>query len=143
MRTAVCGLGLTMVLAVGMSGLTGCGSSDDSSSTTAPTANNSAFVGTWVLYTGSVGSGAVQYYVTFNADGSFYLSDAPANPATSHIFSTAPATVTNGKLVGPFENAGTGNGRIEATITNNIISLDFIEYWNTPNKVNSYVGQKI
>jgi hypothetical protein len=141
-RTTVCGLGLLAALAVGLTGLTGCGSSD-SATTTAPTANNSAFVGTWALYLGSVGSGAIQWYVTFNADGSFYLSDAPANPATSHVYSTAPATVTSGKLVGPFENAGTGTGRIEATITGSTLSLDFIENWHTPEKHNPFVGQKV
>jgi hypothetical protein len=143
MRTVVCGLGLTMALAVGMTGLTGCGSSNDASSTTAPSETNSAFVGTWALYIGSVGSGSVQWYFTFKADGTFFLSDAPNNPATSHVFSTAPATVTNGKLIGPFENAGTGTGRIEATITNNVISLDFIENWHTPEKHNPFVGQKV
>jgi hypothetical protein len=129
------GLGMLVVLlVVSATGLTGCGDSTTDSTTT------SAFEGTWTLYEGTAIQGSPYWYANFKADKTFFISDN-ANGTAVRVSGTW--TESGGTLVGPFTNPGVGNGRVEATITNNVMQMDFIEYWHTPNKHVPYAGTKI
>jgi hypothetical protein len=130
------GLGVLLVLFLALTtGLTGCGGS---SSDEVP--EISAFVGTWTLYDGNTVQGSPVWYVHFKEDKTFFISNN-ANGTGVRVFGTW--TESDGALVGPFTNPRVGEGRVEATITNNIMHLDFIEYWHTPNKVIPYSGTKL
>jgi hypothetical protein len=102
--------------------------------------SDSSFAGTWALYSGSLGQGTPSWYVHFISDGTFSISD---NQDGSGVRVTGTYTESGGTLTGPFTNPGVGDGRVEATITDNVINLSFIEYWHTPNKVVPYVGSKL
>ena len=132
---------LLMVLALTTVGLSGCGggSSDD---VTAPeeVAETSAYVGTWVLYEGNAIQGSPSWYVHFKEDQTFFISD---NADGTRVRVSGTYSEAGGALVGPFTNPGVGEGRVEATITADVIHLDFIEYWHTPNKVVPYAGTKL
>jgi hypothetical protein len=129
------GFGILLALFVMSTlGMTGCGGSSSEDDATP-----SAFVGTWALYEGSAIQGNPTWYVHFKEDKTFFISD---NADGTAVRVSGTYTESDGVLVGPFTNPGVGKGRVEATITNNIIHLDFIEYWHTPNKVIPYVGTK-
>ncbi len=95
------------------------------------------FVGVWEvtkLDTGSVG------YYYFQEDGTFYKTreelDGPV-----HLSGTY--TVSGGTLKGPFTNPGVGDGEIEATISNGVMTMDFVEFWHSPPKHVPCSGTKI
>lgn len=131
----VCGLGLLLALSLALTtGLMGCGSSGDD------TPEASAFVGTWTLYDGNTIQGSPVWYVHFKEDQTFFISNN-ADGTGVRVFGTW--TESDGALVGPFTNPRVGEGRVEATITSNVMHLDFIEYWHTPHKVIPYTGSKL
>jgi hypothetical protein len=137
-RTAgakTCGLGLLLALSLALTtGLTGCQSSGND----APEA--SAFVGAWALYEGNAIQGSPTWYVHFREDKTFNIT-MNADGTGQKVFGTW--TEADGALVGPFTNPRVGEGRVEATIANNVMHLDFIEYWHTPHKVVPYTGSKM
>ena len=135
-RTTACGLGVLLVLvAIVAVGLTGCSDSSNEDN-----GGDSAFVGTWALYEGNTIQGDIAWYAHFKEDKTFFISDN-ADGTGQRVYGTW--TEADGMLVGPFTNPGTGTGRVEATISNGVMHLDFIEYWHTPNKVVPYAGTKI
>jgi hypothetical protein len=99
-----------------------------------------SFTGSWALYAGTVVQGSPAWYVHFKSDSSFFISDGQdgSGRRVSGTYS-----VSGGKLTGPFTNPGTGEGRVEATIVDNVMYLKFIEYWHTPNKVVQYAGTRL
>lgn len=141
-RAAAGGLGVVLLLvAVAAVGLTGCGSSSgDDVAAPDEVVEPSAFVGTWVLYEGDTVQGNPSWYVHFIDDGTFFISD---NADGTRVRVSGTYSESNGALVGPFTNPGVGEGRVEAVIADGVISLDFIEYWHTPNKVVPYAGTKL
>jgi hypothetical protein len=137
LRTKTVGFAVLLILSLAPTmGLTGCGSS--SSDNDSPDVNE--FVGTWALYDGNTIQGSIAWYVNFREDGTFNIT-MNADGTGQKVYGTY--TVTDGQLVGPFKNPGVGEGRVEATITNNVMHLDFIEYWHTPNKVMPFTGTKL
>lgn len=98
------------------------------------------YVGTWALYEGSAVQGSPFWYATFNADGTFFISN-DADGVEVRVSGTY--TVSDGQLVGPFTNPGTGEGRVECSISGGILSMDFIEYWHDPYKHVPYTGEKL
>jgi len=76
-------------------------------------------------------------YAHFDSGNSFYLSDS-ADGTSGRLDGTY--SVSGGKLTGSFTNPGVGDGAVEATISDNTIHLDFIEYWHSPAKVVAYTG---
>ncbi|MCC5851022.1 MAG: hypothetical protein JJU29_23280 [Verrucomicrobia bacterium] len=98
------------------------------------------FRGTWALYQGSAVGGTPYWYVHFQPDETFFISNAADG---SGVRVSGTYTVSSGKLTGPFTNPGTGEGRVEATIQEGILKLDFIEYWHTPHKVIPFSGSKL
>jgi hypothetical protein len=130
---------LAVAAAVAMSGLfAGCeggGGGDGGGG-----GGSSSFVGTWTLYSGGAASGSPAWYANFNSGGTFNISD---NADGSGVRVSGTYTVTDGSLVGPFTNPGVGEGRVEATISDNLLHMNFIEYWHTPNKVVPYTGTKL
>lgn len=101
---------------------------------------NTSVVGSWALYSGRTIEGSPSWYAHFNADLSFTISD---NSDGSAVRVSGTYTVSDDSLVGPFTNPGVGEGRVEATLTDGTMELDFIEYWHTPNKVVPYIGTRL
>lgn len=127
-------LGFLALVTASMMLFSGCeGDSDGGGS-------SSSFKGTWALYSGDSASGSISWYVHFNSDSTFTISNN-ADGSDERVSGTY--TVSDGALTGPFTNPGVGEGRVEATIADDIMSLDFIEYWHTPNKVVHYTGTKL
>ena len=132
------GFAVLLVLSLALTmGLTGCGSSSDDDNNS-PEVNE--FVGTWALYDGNTVQGSIVWYVNFREDGTFNIT-MKADGTGQRVYGTY--TVTDGQLVGPFTNPRVGEGRVEATISNGVMHLDFIEYWHTPNKVLPFTGTKL
>ncbi len=97
-------------------------------------------VGTWALYSGGSIQGNIAWYVHFKPDNTYTISDN-ANGSAERVSGTYQ--VSGNTVTGPFVNPGVGDGRIDATVTDGVIHLDFVEYWHTPNKVVPYTGTKI
>jgi hypothetical protein len=110
---------------------TGCEHGSDAKS------QREAFIGVWEVT--KIESGSVGWY-HFLEDGSFYKTrqsvDGPVHFAGTW-------TVTGGTLKGPFTNPGVGEGEIVATISNGVMSMDFIEYWHEPPKHVACTGKKL
>jgi hypothetical protein len=111
--------------------LTACDGDDEGDS--------SGFVGHWVILDQTF-AGAQPWYVHFRDDGTWNFSD---NADGSEPSGTYGYTIEGSTLVGPFENPGVGEGRIEATVDGDRIRIDFIEYWHTPHKVVPYAGTRM
>ena len=138
-HATVGGFAVLLVLSLALTmGLTGCGSSSSDESPVAPEA--SAFIGTWALYGGDTVQGSPAFYAHFKEGGTFNITNN-ADGTGQRVYGTW--TEADGMLVGPFTNPGTGTGRVEATISNGVMHLDFIEYWHTPYKVLPFTGSKV
>ncbi|HPT15982.1 MAG TPA: hypothetical protein PK388_01730 [Kiritimatiellia bacterium] len=115
---------------------TGCSDSDDDGDDSSGGGGSSKFVGTWALTQG----GGVSWYLIFNADGSWLISDT-ADGSARRVYGTY---VVDGNVAsGPMVNPGTGEGEIIATLDGNVLSLDFVEFWHNPYKHVPYTGTKI
>ncbi len=112
----------------------GCDSGDDGGG------GGGGFGGVWALNGGDTVQGSPVWFAHFNPDGTYFISD---NADGSGVRVTGTYSVSGGNLVGPFTNPGVGEGRVEATIADGVIHLNFIEYWHTPNKVVPYAGVKM
>ena len=137
---------LIAMLGVLMVGFYGCNSGGNSNSgagtsTNTNTNTNNAFVGSWALCEGDNPDGTVVWYVHFNANKTFLISDN-ADKSSERISGTYTVS-NNNSLVGPFNHPGVGDGRIECSLSGGVLSMDFIEYWHDPYKHNLYAGRKI
>ena len=114
---------------------TGCESDSDSDDD-----GGADVVGTWALYSGGSIQGSPYWYIHFKPDGTYTISDNADGSArrVSGSYTTSGNTIT-----GPFTNPGVGDGRIDATLDNGLLRLNFVEYWHTPNKVVPYTGKRI
>lgn len=135
MRRMVVVLGMVAVCMVSMLGM-GCESDGGGGGG----GGGGNFAGTWALYEGSSIGTSPYWYAHFNEDKTYFISD---NADGSGVRVRGTYEVSDKKLTGPFTNPGVGEGRVEATINDGIMALDFIEYWHTPNKVVPYAGVKI
>jgi hypothetical protein len=126
-----------------MVGFYGCssGGSSNSGSGSSNTNTDSAFVGSWALCEGDNPDGAVAWYVHFNANKTFTISNN-ADKSGERVSGTYTVS-NNNSLVGPFTNPGVGDGRVECSLSNGVLTMDFIEYWHEPNKHMPYAGKKI
>jgi hypothetical protein len=97
--------------------------------------NTSDINGTWALYSGST----IAYYIHFS-NGTYYMSQNADGTAVDVTDGTY--TITDGFITGPFVNPGVGDGRIDATVTDGVMALDFVEYWGS-GKTYSFTGTKI
>lgn len=107
-------------------------SSESKDSTTA-----NAFVGTWKLTSKSEG---VTWYAIFNNDKTWKICDN-ADGSEQRVFGTY--TVSGSKLIGDMTNPGVGKGEINATVSGNAMTLNFIEHWHDPYKTVVYTGSKL
>ena len=99
--------------------------------------DNAAFVGTWAL---NDENGALAWYILFNADNSWLISDT-ADGSAQRVYGTY---VVEGNVAsGPMVNPGTGEGEIVATLSGATLDLDFVEYWHDPYKHVPYTGTKL
>jgi hypothetical protein len=114
-------------------GLTGCFTSDSES-------ESNPFVGVWALYMGNSMEGRPYWYVHFLENGDYFFAN---NEDGTQVRVSGTYLVEGNTLVGPFRHPLGGEGRSEATLVDGVIRLDFIEYWHTPHKVLSFVGQKV
>ena len=101
------------------------------------TDDHSQFVGTWAL---RQGTGKVEWYILFKADNSWLISDT-ANGSARRVYGTY--AVEGNVAAGPMVNPGVGEGEIVAALKNEILSLDFVEFWHDPYKHVAYVGTRI
>ena len=125
---------LTALLALAIPlALTGCGGDSDNDG---GSADNGKFVGTWALSSG----GSIAWYILFNADNSWVISDT-ADGLSRRCYGTY--AVDGDTAAGPMVNPGTGTGEIVATLSGDTLSLDFVEYWHNPYKHVPYTGTKI
>ncbi len=133
MKKLLCMALLALVLPLA---LAGCGGGSDGDSGDSGSGDNSKFVGTWALSSG----GAVSWYIIFNADNSWVISDT-ADGSARRCFGTY--TVDGDTAAGPMVNPGTGTGEIVATLSGGTMALDFVEYWHSPYKHVPYTGVKL
>lgn len=131
-------LALAVLLIIGM---TGCEIDRRSSGGESSGDDPSDFLGTWQIVDQSAGADNRPWYVVFQDDGTWYFSDAPdSGPDESGVKNYV---VDGGILIGAFTNPNVGDGRIEASVTGNNLSLSFIEYWSTPEKIIPYAGTRL
>jgi hypothetical protein len=139
----------TLVLALGLFVGAGCEDDDDGDNTPAPTETqgepaaenaNSSVVGVWALQEGSAYTGVPYWYITFNADGTYAISNN-ADGSGQRVYGTY--TVSGETVTGPFTNPGVGDGRIDAAYVGDDMLLDFVEYWHSPEKHVLYAGKRL
>jgi hypothetical protein len=99
----------------------------------------SDFEGTWKIRD-LTAPNPNEWYVTFLSDGTWFFSTQSDGSGSA---GTSSYEVNDGLLVGPFHNPNAGDGRIECTISDGTLHMNFIEYWHTPNKVVPYAGTKL
>ena len=116
--------------------LAGCGGGSDGGGDDSSAGDNSKFVGTWALTQG----GGISWYLIFNDDGSWFISDT-ADGSAQRVYGTY--TVDGNTAAGPMVNPGVGTGEIVATLSGDTLALDFVEYWQNPYKHVPYTGTKI
>jgi len=105
--------------------------------TTTETTATSSFVGTWKL---TPSEGGTSWYAFFYANGSWKICDN-ADGSSQRVYGSY--SVSGATLNGNMTNPGVGTGAIVATVSDGVMTLDFIEYWHTPNKTVRYTGSKI
>lgn len=131
-RLAMTALAVVALALGGMGCENGGGGDDDG--------GGGSVTGTWALFSGAAGEGSPAWYIHFNNDSTYFISD---NQDGSGVRVRGTYDQSGSSVTGPFTNPGVGNGRIEATVNGSSINLNFIEYWHTPNKVVPYAGTKI
>jgi hypothetical protein len=138
MKSGKIGLLLGVILLVGILGCSGGGgSSSGSSSSSADTPKpGSEFVGAWAMSSG----GSVAFYLYVESNNTFVVADVP-DKTRVHLYGTWSAS--NGTFKGPFTNPGVGNGDLVCTLSNGVMTMDFIEHWVTPDKHVPYTGKKL
>ncbi len=108
----------------------------DNSFSVSTSVNNKGIVGKWVLST----SGQSPWYIHFNSDGTWRITDDSAGTAL-RVYGNYS---TSGDLFsGNMTNPGVGTGEIKGSISGSAITLDFIEHWHTPYKHVPYSGSKL
>ena len=127
---------LALVIPLGLAGCSDSDDGDDGDTGGSGGSDNSKFVGTWAL---SQGGGTV-WYIIFNDDGSWLISDT-ADGSARRVYGTY--AVDGNRAAGPMVNPGTGEGEIAATLDGANLSLDFVEYWHDPHKHILYNGTKM
>lgn len=136
------------VLVLGVALFAGAGCSDDDGDSdndteVTPTTNETAVagvVGVWALQEGSTYSGNTTWYITFNPNGTYAISDN-ADGSAERVSGTY--TVSGETVTGPFTNPGVGEGRIDGVYVGNDILVDFVEYWHSPEKHVLYAGVRL
>jgi hypothetical protein len=96
--------------------------------------------GTLSLYRGFAARDTPYWYVHFKPDKTFFISNEPNGDG---VRVTGTYSISGSALAGPFTTPVGGQGRVEATINNGVIELDFIEYWHSPHKVLPFSGTKL
>lgn len=99
-------------------------------------ADGSSIIGTWSL----TDSAGFTWYIHFGADGSWRITDDEAGNER-RVFGSY--TTSGDSFSGDMRNPGVGTGRISGSTSGTSISLDFVEYWHTPEKHVAYSGDKI
>ena len=121
-----------------------CGCNDDdgdssSSSSTTTTTTSSSYIGSWAMHEND-SNGAIAFYIHFNSDKTFTIS-RNADKSDQIIYGTY--SLSGSALEGPMVNPGVGDGKIVCSMSNSVISMDFIEYWHDPAKHLAFVCNKI
>lgn len=102
--------------------------------------SNGDVVGTWALYSGNFIARRPAWYIHFKPDDTYTFSDhADGSAERAHGTYTTSGNVVSG----PFINPGVGVGRIDAVVTDDVLSLNLVEYGQKPHTVVPYVGRKI
>jgi hypothetical protein len=99
------------------------------------------FIGRWEIFDLTAGPNPSPWYVVFSNDGSWYFSTSPNGGPDGSGMKTY--FIDGDTLIGGFTNPNAGDGRIEAKVSGNEITIDFIEYWHTPHKVVPYAGTRM
>jgi hypothetical protein len=119
-------------------GLAGCSSSGSSSSggdSSTPAVAANPFVGSWKV------TGSADAWLYIDSNNTFVWADVPDK---THPHFSGTWSVTNGTFTGPFTNPGVGTGDLVGTIAaNGVMTIDFVEHWNTPNKHVPYSATKL
>lgn len=119
----------------------GCSDDDDDNDSTPAATATSSFIGSWAMHPGTAASGTIDFYVHFNEDKTFTIS-RNADKSDQIIYGTYTVD-GSGFLEGAMTNPGVGEGKIECRLNSGVITMDFIEYWNTPNKHLPFACDKI
>ncbi len=129
---------LGLFLLIVFLGLAGCSSSGSSSSggdSGTPAVATNAFVGSWKV------TGEADAWLYIDSNNSFVWADVPDK---NHPHFSGSGSVTNGTFKGPFTNPGVGSGDLVCTIAaNGVMTIDFVEHWNTPDKHVPYTATKL
>ena len=105
--------------------------------TTTTPSSNSNFVGTWKLTSTTDGA---SWFALFEKGGTWKISDN-ADGSGRRVYGSY--TVNGANLNGDMTNPGVGTGSIAATISNGVMTFDFIEHWHNPYKTVRYKGSKL
>jgi hypothetical protein len=135
MQRVKVGLGLFfLVLSLGLAGCSSSGSSSGGDSST-PAVSTNPFVGSWKV------TGEVDAWLYIDSNNTFVWADVP-DKNRPHF--SGRWSVTNGTLTGPFINPGVGAGDLICTIgANGVMTIDFVEHWNTPDKHLAFTATKL
>ena len=98
--------------------------------------SSSSLVGTWSLTDAS----GFTWYIHFGADGGWKITNDQGG-AERRVYGSYSAD-GNG-FSGSMKNPGVGDGRITGVFGNSEITLDFVEYWHSPEKHVAYSGHKL
>ncbi|MBR6020953.1 MAG: hypothetical protein IK066_00880 [Kiritimatiellae bacterium] len=111
-------------------------SSESSASASSAAVSSSAIVGSWRLVSGD----GAAWYAHFDENGNWKITD-DAEGTARRVYGTY--TFDGTKFSGPMVNPHVGEGKIEGTLEDGSMTLDFVEYWHTPAKHVPYSGTKL
>lgn len=144
MKRSYTSIFLATLMSILMLTLCGCSDDDDDSSSsttsTGTTSSSTSYTGTWAMHPGSEASGTIDFYIKFNTDKTFTIA---RNPDGSDQIIYGTYTTSGATLEGPMVNPGVGDGKIVCSLSGGVITMDFIEYWNEPEKHLAFACNKV
>lgn len=99
-------------------------------------ASSASLVGTWSLTDAS----GFTWFIHFGPDGNWKITN-DQNGAERRVYGSY--TSSGNSFSGSMKNPGVGDGRISGSFSNSEMTLDFVEYWHSPEKHVAYSGAKL
>ena len=97
--------------------------------------SGTSLVGTWSLTDAS----GFTWFIHFGSDGNWKITNDKGG-AERRVYGSYSSD--GNSFSGSMKNPGVGDGRISGSFSDSDITLDFVEYWHSPEKHVAYQGHR-